>query len=104
VPARRLIGVGEVVARGEGVGVVGPQDAQGLGQVPLVQGNGLLKPARGPEAKRRKSLQIFEILTARRFNCPEYETKSVVSFVAAMGLSFALLQLQRKIIKRKFSK
>ena len=29
---------------------------------------------------------------------------TALSFVAAMGLSFALLQLQRKIIKRKFLK
>ena len=29
---------------------------------------------------------------------------TALSFVAAMGLSFALLQLQRKIMKRKFSK
>ena len=29
---------------------------------------------------------------------------TVLSFIAAMGTSFALLQLQRKIIKRKLSK
>ena len=46
--ARGLVGVGEAVARGEGVGVVRPQDALAIGQVPLVQVDGLVESARGP--------------------------------------------------------
>ena len=38
----------EVISEESGVGVVGPQDAQGLGQVLLVQVDGLVEPARSP--------------------------------------------------------
>ena len=45
-PARRLVGVGEVVPRGQGVGVVGAEDPLAVGQGPLVQGDRLgVRPA-----------------------------------------------------------
>ena len=40
-----LVGAGEVVAGGQGVGVVGAQDAQAVGEVLLVQGDGLAEVA-----------------------------------------------------------
>ena len=45
-PARFLVGVGEVVACGQGVGVVGSQDAGVVGEGLLVLGDGLVEPAR----------------------------------------------------------
>ena len=44
-PAGRLVGAGEVVARGQGVGVVGPQDAGAVLKGLPVQGDGLIEPA-----------------------------------------------------------
>ena len=44
-PACVLVGAGEVVACGEGVGVVGAQDVGAVLKVLLVQGDGLLEPA-----------------------------------------------------------
>ena len=44
-PARRPVGDGEVNLCGEGVGVVGSQDAGVVGEVLLVQGDGLVEPA-----------------------------------------------------------
>lgn len=45
---------------------------------------------------------IFMVLFSFIFLALKLNT--ALSFIAAMGLSFALLQLQRKIMKRKFSK
>ena len=45
---------------------------------------------------------IFMVLFSFIFLALKLNT--VLSFIAAMGTSFALLQLQRKIIKRKLSK
>ena len=47
-PACGSIGVGEVVAYGEGAGVVGSQDSVGVFEVLLVQGDGVVEPARVP--------------------------------------------------------
>ena len=44
--SRRLVCVCEVVARGEGVGVVFAQDADAVGQDLLVQGDGLGEASR----------------------------------------------------------
>ncbi len=44
--ARRLVGVGEVIARFEGLGVVGAQHPLPVGQVLLMQGDRLGRPAR----------------------------------------------------------
>ena len=46
-PARRLVGAGEVVARGQGAGVIGPQDVLVGGQNLLEQEDGLVESARG---------------------------------------------------------
>ena len=45
-PASLPQSTGEVVARDEGVGVVGSQDACAVFEVLLVQGDGLVEPAR----------------------------------------------------------
>ena len=44
--ARRLVGLGEVVARGQGVGVVRAEQPLAIGEVALVQGDRLAQPAR----------------------------------------------------------
>ena len=44
-PARSPVGAGEVVACGEGVGVVGAEDVGAVGEVLLVQGDGRIEPA-----------------------------------------------------------
>ena len=44
--ARRFVGACEVVAGGEGVGVVVSQDARTVGEYLLVQGDGLVQAAR----------------------------------------------------------
>ena len=49
----RLVGVGEVVARGQGVGVVGAEDPLAIGEGALVQGDGLVQVARPPGRRRR---------------------------------------------------
>ncbi len=46
VPARLLVGVGEVVAGGQRLGSVRSQDPFPVGQRPFVQADGLLQPAR----------------------------------------------------------
>ena len=51
--ARRLVGDGEVVARGQGVGVVGAQDPLAVGEGALVQGDRLGQPPRRPGRRRR---------------------------------------------------
>src|SRR5690606_29035902 len=45
------------------------------------------KPARGPDDSKRKSLQIFESLTANFFIAPAYATKPLVSDVASTRFS-----------------
>jgi hypothetical protein len=40
-------------------------------------------PARGPELRRRRSLQIFESFTAHRLRTPDNWTKAPVSAVAS---------------------
>src|SRR5271157_5159261 len=42
-----------------------------------------LRPARGPEARSLRSLQIFESLIARLFRTEEYRTNGWVSCVAS---------------------
>ena len=42
-----------------------------------------MNPARGPEDSRRRSLDIFESLTARRLRAEEYMTCAPVSEVAS---------------------
>src|SRR5271157_5252855 len=42
-----------------------------------------LRPARGPEARSLRSLQIFESLIARLFRTEEYSTNGCVSCVAS---------------------
>src|ERR1700694_3559270 len=44
--SRRLVGVGEVVARGQGVGVVGAEYPLALGKGGLVQRDGLVEASR----------------------------------------------------------
>src|SRR5678816_1501808 len=41
------------------------------------------RPARGPDARRMRSLAIFEILIATLLSAPEYATKPCWSHVAA---------------------
>ncbi len=43
-------------------------------------------PARGPEESSRRSLQIFESLTAMRFSTPESCTNAPASCVASIRL------------------
>ena len=45
------------------------------------------KPARGPLESRRRSLQIFDSLTATRFSTPENSTKAPMSEVASIRLA-----------------
>ena len=44
--AGSLVGAGEVVARGQGIGVVGAQDTGAVFEVLLVQGDGFVESAR----------------------------------------------------------
>lgn len=43
-------------------------------------------PVRGPDESRRRSLQIFDSLTASRFSADEFITNAPVSLVASIML------------------
>jgi hypothetical protein len=45
------------------------------------------RPTRGPDDNRRRSLQVFDSLTATRFNTPESCTKAPQSCVASIRLT-----------------
>ncbi len=48
-------------------------------------------PARGPDDSRRRSLQIFDSLTATRFSTPENSTKAPMSEVASIRFEASII-------------